>query len=226
MLDSRETLANVVLAHAECATVFSKHKLDYCCRGNVSVDDACAARGLDRNALLDELESAIEQNARRGRDAVEWRALPTPKLIEHIVSSHHAYLRTTLPYVVRLADKVARVHGARDASLNDLAHAVRSLDAVLLPHLDEEEEVIFPVMLSSHPDRATLACALESMADDHVRVAVILEEIRRVTGDFVPPSWACTSYRALLGELENVEADLHEHVHLENHVLAPRFLPR
>jgi regulator of cell morphogenesis and NO signaling len=39
----------------------------------------------------------------------------------------------------------------------------------------------------------------------------------------LPPEWACTSYRTLLSELAALEGDVLRHVHLENHVLMPRF---
>jgi regulator of cell morphogenesis and NO signaling len=54
-------------------------------------------------------------------------------------------------------------------------------------------------------------------------VAALLERVRSASDDFALPSWACNSYRTLFSELEQLERDLHTHVHLENHVLKPRF---
>ena len=54
-------------------------------------------------------------------------------------------------------------------------------------------------------------------------VGALLEQIRDVTEGFEMPGWACTSYRTLFSELEQMEGDIHRHVHLENHVLMPRF---
>ncbi len=39
----------------------------------------------------------------------------------------------------------------------------------------------------------------------------------------MPPEWACNSYRALFSELQALETDVLQHVHLENHALRPRF---
>ena len=38
------------------------------------------------------------------------------------------------------------------------------------------------------------------------------------------PEWGCSSYRVLMSELEALEGDVLRHVHLENHVLMPRFV--
>ena len=42
--------------------------------------------------------------------------------------------------------------------------------------------------------------------------------------DFTLPEWACNSYRTLFAELKQVESDVFTHVHIENHVLRPRFV--
>lgn len=50
--------------------------------------------------------------------------------------------------------------------------------------------------------------------------------MRDAAEDYLIPDWACTSYRTLFAELERLEGDVLRHVHLENHVLMPRFAAR
>ena len=59
------------------------------------------------------------------------------------------------------------------------------------------------------------------MEDDHDRGA-LMARIRELSDGFTPPADACTTYRAAFAKLEEFEADLHRHVHLENNVLFPR----
>ncbi|HUJ12692.1 MAG TPA: hemerythrin domain-containing protein, partial [Thermoanaerobaculia bacterium] len=47
-------------------------------------------------------------------------------------------------------------------------------------------------------------------------------ELRRVTADYTLPGDACISFRALYERLQDLEQDLHRHIHLENNVLFPR----
>lgn len=49
-----------------------------------------------------------------------------------------------------------------------------------------------------------------------------MEQTRRCTGSFSPLEWACPTQRALLDGLREFDADLQEHIHLENDVLFPR----
>ena len=61
------------------------------------------------------------------------------------------------------------------------------------------------------------------MQREHLQVGAVLACVRALADDFVPPSWACGSYRTLLGELAALEMDTLRHVHIETHVLMPRF---
>jgi regulator of cell morphogenesis and NO signaling len=221
MIDSETLVARAVLDHSETAPVFQRHRIDYCCQGNRTIAAACQDRGVDAGALLAELQAAIAQ--RGGAPGLDAAALSTPALIAHIVDTHHGYLRQALPFVAALGAKVARVHGDRDGRLLALALEIRELIDALEPHLDTEETVLFPALAAATPDRRVIERELASMHADHLEVGATLDRIRTVTDDFTMPDWACTSYRTLFAELAQLEGDVLRHVHLENHVLMPRF---
>lgn len=150
-------------------------------------------------------------------------AMTTEDLVAYIVSRHHAYLRSALPFLVPLASKVARVHGDHDPRLREVREAFCELRETLETHLEEEEEILFRQVTAASPDRAILERELDSMAAGHREIGAALQRIRELTDDYAPPSWACSSYRTLLSELHALEQDVHWHVHVENHVLRPRF---
>ncbi len=220
MLDSQQTVASLVLDHSECAEVFQRHRIDFCCRGDMTIEAAAASKGVALDALVGELSRAMSE--RRAGVADNLRMLPTSRLVEHIVSTHHAYLRKALPFVRALANKVSRVHGDHNPRLRELDAAVEELADALLIHLDEEESALFPALTANARDGAT-AAMLASMHDEHLAVASLLERIRAAAEDFATPDWACNSYRTLFSELRQVEGDTFKHVHIENHVLKPRF---
>lgn len=222
MLDQTQTVADVVLDHSECAEIFQRHRIDFCCRGDLSIAAAAGARGVDVKALLGELDGAIAK--RQGDRAADPRELATPKLVAHIVATHHDYLRKTLPFVKGLATKVGRVHGDHNPQLRELEAAVGELVEVLLPHLDEQEQALFPVLVAPEANRAEVTKLLEEMATEHLTVTKLLEQIRASSDDFTLPDWACNSYRTLFAEMNQLERDVFTHVHLENHVLKPRFV--
>lgn len=221
MLNRHQTVADLVLDHSECAEVFHRYHVDFCCHGQRSVEEAAASRQMDPALLLKELEHAIA--ARMGERQLDPRALSTKQLVAHIVTQHHGLLRRALPTLRALATKVARVHGENNPKLRTLETAVETLATALLPHLDEEETSLFPQLTSSTPDKALIADGIATMLVDHLTIAGHLESVRAAADDFCAPDWACNSYLTLFSELRAMERDIHTHVHLENHVLRNRF---
>ena len=58
---------------------------------------------------------------------------------------------------------------------------------------------------------------------DHEWIGEQIGRLRTLSDEYTAPEWACRSYRTLFAELEALETDVLRHVHLENHVLFPRF---
>ena len=219
--DPTATVARIVTEHPAAARVFHKHGIDYCCHGDVPLKQACLDARIDADAILVELTTAIAESQPAEREDV--RALSTAALVARIIDRHHAYLRRALPYIAPIMTKVAQVHGPKDAHLRELEETFRTLAASLLPHLDEEEQVLFPLLMAGRPDPEVLRPELALMMTDHLEVGELLARIRSLTGGFTTPEWGCNTYRVLMSELEALEGDILRHVHLENHVLAPRF---
>lgn len=221
MLNLQQTVASLVLDHSECAPIFQSYRIDFCCRGDLTIRDACSDKGIDPAGLIRDLARAIAERMDPGGS--DPRVLSTPALIAHIVSDYHERLRRSLPFVELLASKVSRVHGNKNPHLLDLNAAVHELAGRLGPHIDDEEQVLFPALLTPTLDRALVAAEFASMLDDHLAIGALLDRIRNAAEDFLVPDWACNSYQALFSELQQLEAETRRHVHLENHVLRPRF---
>jgi regulator of cell morphogenesis and NO signaling len=97
----------------------------------------------------------------------------------------------------------------------------------MVVHTDDEDHVLFPLIRSLEQQgiaRPTLPIQTEilRLESQHDDAGEYLAAMRRLTGDYTAPIDACNTYRALLSSLAELEADMHRHVHLENHVLFPR----
>jgi regulator of cell morphogenesis and NO signaling len=60
------------------------------------------------------------------------------------------------------------------------------------------------------------------MMREHDTVGDILRQLRTITSDYATPPDACISYQTLYRALEDLEKDLHQHIHLENNLLFPK----
>ena len=65
---------------------------------------------------------------------------------------------------------------------------------------------------------------MSQMESEHDDAGSALERLRELTDGFVPPEWACKTYRGLLAALAYLERDMHSHIHKENNVLFPNAL--
>ena len=58
-LDRTDTLAAIVARHPASARVFQSHRLDFCCHGDVTLDEALRGRPESAEAILGEVEEAV-----------------------------------------------------------------------------------------------------------------------------------------------------------------------
>jgi regulator of cell morphogenesis and NO signaling len=219
------TVADIVVAHPAAARVFERHAIDYCCHGRRPLEQACNEAGVDLAAVRAELDAlATDPVAEPFADEVG-------ALIGHIVAVHHTYLRRELPRLGGLMAKVIAAHGVAHPEVHGVAATLGALTADLLPHLMKEEKVLFPlaIELLGAVEPTSFQCGsvanpIGVMNVEHDRVGELLETLRHQTGGYVPPDDACPTWRALYGGLAEMEADVHQHVHLENNVLFPKII--
>jgi regulator of cell morphogenesis and NO signaling len=221
------TVAEIATSTPATIRVFQQHGIDYCCGGKIPLTEACAARGLETDALLAELQSAVAPAS----DEPVWATESLTALVEHIQATYHEPLRVELPRLDAMLDKVVSRHGDHlPDTLPTLQRTFKQLQAELLAHMKKEDDVLFPFIVALEAGKtvpvldpaAWIRSPLESLEGDHQEAGAALALIRQTTNSFAPPEWACPTFRGLYYGLAQLEADMHMHVHLENNVLFPR----
>jgi regulator of cell morphogenesis and NO signaling len=125
---------------------------------------------------------------------------------------------------------VVSVHGDKHAELAQIQEVYTALDEELTSHLMKEEQILFPYIVAMERGESAHSCfgsvenPINMMEVEHDSAGEALRELRRLSHDYTPPADACTSYQALFQGLKALEADLHQHIHLENNILFPRAL--
>jgi len=214
----KTNLAKLATEHPGASRVLHGRGLDYCCGGQRSLEDACLERGLDPSEILQEIaaqsHSPLEEQS--------FTELPLRDLTHFIVERYHESLRRELPELIALAEKVETKHAAKASCPAGLTAHLRECHAGILDHMEKEEQILFPLICAGMGSQA--AGPVQVMEDEHREHAMNLQRTRELAGDFLPPAEACTSWRALYLRLHELEAELMEHIHLENNVLFPRAL--
>ena len=220
MIGANETLGELATAHAAATSVFLRHRLDFCCGGKQTLDEACRTAGIDPATVIAEIVALSEDVP---ADSPRWSERPLPELIDHILTRYHERLRKDLPGLVAAAQRVERVHADKASCPCGLAEHLEQVEAAIADHLEKEEQVLFPALRSgSRGDEVSMP--IRVMMQEHDDHGVNLRRLRELASDFDPPAEACGTWRALYAALEELERDLMEHIHLENNVLFPRAL--
>ena len=214
-----------------CVVVVEKFGLDFHTEADLSLEEACAKHGLNLEIVLAELEKA---SAERTAVQKDWGAMTLREIIAHVIVRHHEYLKLELPRLRVRLDRMQSRHGERDGALLTRLHAVYcDLQADLEHHLHKEEMMLFPVIeryesaaqlgqLMPPPPFGTVMNPIGVMEREHDLVTQLLSQMREITRDYVPADYACANFRGVFASLEELEADLHEHIRLENDILHPR----
>lgn len=220
-----QSVGSIVVAVPAAANVFERLGLDYCCGGGKSLADACVRAGLETDVVLAELDAVVVAPA-ADRD---WSKESATALIAHIEAVHHTFMRRELTAITPRMERVLQVHGTNhpEAQLPRMAAIWRQASAELWPHLEKEEQILFPMIRALEAGRTpAMHCGVEGpievMEMEHDLVGAAFAELRTLADGYRVPAHACTTWRALWGALDAFELDLHRHVHLENNVLHPK----
>jgi len=212
-MNQSTTLGDLARENPGATRVFLRHRLDFCCRGQRSLAEACTTAGLDAAAILREI--ADEQVS---HDATTWETKPQHELADHIEAHYHAGLRRDLPGLIDAARKVERVHAGKPAVPAGLADTLDAFAGELELHMSKEERVLFP-MIRRGARGAQVYMPVRVMEGEHQTHGDQLARIRELTGDLVAPAHACATWRGLYAGLATLETELMQHIHLENNVL-------
>lgn len=223
-------LKDIALSNPAARQTLDDAGLDYCCGGSKSLYEACLQGAVSAEEILKRLG---DNSKNIGPDDVNWMAAPLSELTRHIRDKHHHYVRESLPRVQAMLEKVVARHGANHPEVAHIRGLFVEVGNEMLTHMRKEEQVLFPYIdavdaaANAHtsvepPFFRTVKNPIHSMMKEHDAAGELVKQIRSLSGSYTPPVGACTTFRALYQSLKEFDADLHQHVHLENNVLFPR----
>lgn len=227
-IGSETTIGELVRAVPARSRLFENLGIDYCCGGKKPLAEVCQAKGLDPETVIAML-SALD--ATPAAIAFDPNAILLGELCDHIERVHHNYLREELPRLDFMTRKVSAVHGGDEPRLREIRRVFESFQTEISSHTTEEEAVVFPKireMETGNENQARIAAGLQAalakLESEHETAGNALERFKELTDRHTPPEWACNTFRALYDSLSELDANMRQHVHLENNVLFLRAL--
>lgn len=229
-ISPERTIGSIVAEDFRAASVFTRHGIDFCCKGGRTVEEVCRAKDLDAATLGREITEVLQHGRPTVDDPTAWTLT---RLAEHIEHVHHGYVNDRTPVLLQYLAKLCKVHGAEHPELFDITREFEACAGAMAMHMNKEEQMLFPFIKRMElarregspvpvPHFGTLENPVNMMKHEHEEEGERFQRIAALTDRYTPPSDGCNTYRAAYALLQEFEQDLHRHIHLENNILFPK----
>lgn len=231
-VNPKTTIGSVVASDYRTAGIFSASNIDFCCKGNRTIEEVCESKNLDSGELIGKLNKVMSATDNGTPDFSSW---PADLLIDYIEKKHHRYVESTIPVLNAYLGKIAAVHGENHPELHEVYEQFTKSAGALAVHMKKEEMILFPFIKKmfsalelhkpvSHSSFDAVEDPIRAMHQDHDQEGERFRRISYLTHNYTPPQDACATYKVAFRMLEDFEKDLHLHIHLENNILFPMAL--
>lgn len=229
MLTKERTIGELVAEDFRAAEVFRKYKIDFCCKGNRTIEEACDNKKYNASEVYADLEKINEGKS----GDIDFNSWPLDLLADYVEKTHHKYVEENSVVLIQYLNKLCKVHGDRHPELFEITKLFTESAKDLGAHLKKEEEILFPFIKKmvaakqngetiEKSDFDTVESPIAMMKDEHTVEGERFEVIAKLTNNYQFPDDACGTYQVTYRMLEDFENDLHKHIHLENNILFPK----
>lgn len=223
-------IGEMVAEDYRIAQVFKNHKIDFCCKGNRSLEEVSEQYGIQMSVLLEEIAQVQQETP---IDKTDYKSWPLDQLADYIETKHHGYVEERIPMLKQYLTKLCDVHGERHPELLKITTYFNASAGELVVHMKKEELLLFPwirKMVKAEkrqesldtPQFGTVKNPIAMMMQEHENEGERFRRIAALSNDYTPPADACNTYRVTFSLLREFEEDLHAHIHLENNILFPK----
>ena len=229
-ITSDRTIGSIVAEDYRAAATLTRYGIDFCCKGGRTVEEVCRTKEIDRSMLENEIRQGLTRDAGSGEYYTQWSL---SRLVDHIENIHHSYVVARTSVLREYLAKLCKVHGGRHPELFEIAAEFDACAHAMAAHMKKEELLLFPFikqlekaraegMPTPHPHFGTVSNPIAAMMHDHDAEGERFRRIKELSCGYAEPADGCATYHTAMAMLQDFEADLHLHIHMENNNLFPR----
>ena len=223
----KQTIGEYVAKDFRTAVVFSKYGIDFCCKGNITIEEACSKKGLDFKEIETKINQLLET---KSENYIDFKSWPSDLLVDYIEKTHHRYVEEKTPILLAFLNKLCKVHGNTHPELflinelfigcaGELAQHMKKEELILFPFIKQMANAIHTNQVLEQPHFGTVGNPIAMMKHEHENEGERFVKMADLTNNYTPPSDACNTYKVTFSMLQEFEQDLHKHIHLENNIL-------
>ena len=225
-------VTDIVSEDYRTSYVFQKYNIDYCCGGKLPLRTVCELHGLKTEEIKKELQDSMR--VIQLSSSINFSSWSIDFLIDYIINVHHTYIAANLPEICETVERFTKGHVSKYPHLEELPNCLCALRDELLPHIEVENQIIFPYIkqiVHAYESREsyagllvrTLRKPVENMINhEHEYMRKYIHRIRDLTNNYTPPTPSCVTHKVAFSKLKEFDGDLVQHIHLENNILFPK----
>jgi regulator of cell morphogenesis and NO signaling len=226
------TVSEIVRNDYRTAEVFNKYGINFCCSGNMPLEQACQMQDIDPDLLQKDLDKA--KHVVCLPPTIKFEDWSVEFLIDYILNIHHAYLKHTIPELNRALRSFVSSHNDKYSYIFFVEEAFNDLASEIIEHLEHEEESIFPYLklVSTTYTRKeiygslfvrTLSKPLSLIIEsEHKRIESLLKQLRKTTNNYTFSDDVCPYHQVIYNKLKEFDIDIVQHKGLEDKILFPK----
>ncbi|HEY6143820.1 MAG TPA: iron-sulfur cluster repair di-iron protein [Flavobacterium sp.] len=226
----KPTVGEYVAKDFRTAALFSKYGIDFCCKGNRTIEEVCDKKDMNPDKLLHQIETILNTKNDLKNDFNSW---PIDILADYIEKKHHRYVTEKINILLPFLSKLCEFHGDQHPELfeinelfimgaNELTHHMKKEEKILFPFIKELVNAVVADELIAEPHFGSVETPIDMMMHEHDDEGERFRKIATLSNNYTPPIDACMTYKVAFGMLQEFEEDLHKHIHLENNILFPK----
>jgi regulator of cell morphogenesis and NO signaling len=234
-INPSQTVGQIAVNLKESIPVFEKYKINYYNQGSRSLKDACYLAGVPLEGVSLELEALVPSPGEWYLEEKDWRNEPMGEVADHIVKTHHPYVRKQLDRIEKILEDLVRPSLSPVPEIPLVRSFFMDMSRDLRIHLRQEEEVVFPYLVeaeiamergaplpSTFKGYNAITHPIRMLQDDHGMMGNEWMKIEELTNGFTAPDDASPLLKELYQAFRELEKDNRKHMHLENNILFHR----
>ena len=233
-VNSSLKVSDIVRDNYRTADVFKGFGINYCCGGDISLQEACSRKGISLQEVENALQPAFNTSSLTG--SIQFANWKMDFLIDYLINIHHAYLNITLPVLTPALSSYVESHSKKFPHLVKVLQVYRQLEEKVLQHNHVEETSIFPYlkqMINAYNRKETYGALFVKtmrkplqriLEKEYQQISDLLVQLRAAANNYQIPKDSCTNYGVYMSKLAELDNDLVQHKHLENNILFPKVL--
>ena len=194
-------VSEIVRENFKAAQIFEENKIDFCCGGNISLNEASEQANLKVKDLIALIEPVMKE---QDRDSKFIEKLSLDHLCNYIEETHHAYINDNAPFIQQKLDKLCNVHGENHPELFEVKELFNGAVGNLTAHMQKEELILFPFIrnlikfkngqLDEVPGMGNILGPINVMMQEHDIEGERFRQLDEITNGYTTPADGCNTY--------------------------------